>query len=410
MRARIPALILSVIVIAGGGALTAAPAQAAVGDAATVFSLTNAQRVKAGLKPLISDAALDEAAQAWAQQLANSCTFTHSSSSWRAARVASAGWSATGENIAAGYATASSVVTGWMNSAGHRANILNSRYTGMGVGLAKGTCYSTYWVQIFGWTKTAAAPGAGDVNGDFDADVVAIDSTGRLLTYRGSGTGGWDGTTVAGTGWQSNDKLITLGDFTGDGIADLGRIRANGDLELFRGTGTGGYAAPAVIGRGWTIFSRVIGGIDFDGDRRTDVLAVNASGGLMLYRGDGKGKFYSTARPQVGKGWGSMTALFYAGDFNGDSKGDIITRRTDGSLWLYPTNGAGSWGTAKKIGTGWHGMTAIFSGGDFDGSGKPDVLARRSDGTLALYRGNGKGGWGTVSTVGTYWDSLTGLG
>jgi hypothetical protein len=410
MRARIPALILSLIVIAGAGVVTAAPAQAATGDAATVFSLTNAQRTKVGLKPLISDAALDEAAQAWAQQLAKSCTFTHSTSSWRAARVASAGWSATGENIAAGYATPSAVVTGWMGSPGHKANILDSRYTGVGIGFAKGTCYSSYWVQIFGWTKTAGVGGAGDVNGDFDSDVVAIDSNGQLLTYRGSGAGGWDGTTVSGTGWQPSDKLVTLGDFTGDGVADVGRIRANGDFELLRGNGSGGYAAPAVIGRGWNIFPRVLGGIDFDGDRRTDVLAVNAAGKLMLYRGDGTGKFSSGTRPQIGSGWAAMTSVFYAGDFNGDSRGDIIARRSNGTLWLYPTTGTSRWGTAKQIGQGWNSMTAIFSAGDFDGSGKPDVFARRSDGSLALYRGNGKGGWGTVTTVGSGWSTLTGLG
>lgn len=410
MRARIPALILSLLMITAGGVVTAAPAQAATGDAATVFSLTNSQRTKAGLKPLISDTALDEAAQAWAQQLAKSCTFKHSTSSWRAGRVAAAGWSATGENIAAGYATPASVVSGWMGSAGHKKNILDSRYTGVGIGFAKGTCYSSYWVQIFGWTKTAAPAGAGDVNGDFDADVVAIDSKGQLLTYRGSGTGGWDGTTVSGTGWKSTDKLVTLGDFTGDGVADVGRIRANGDFQLLRGNGKGGYGTPAVIGRGWNIFSRVIGGVDFDGDRRSDVLAVNAKGGLMLYRGDGKGKFYAITRPQVGTGWGTMTAVFYAGDFNGDTRGDIIVRRSDGNLWLYPTTGKGTFGTAKKIGTGWKGMTAIFSGGDFNGTGKPDVLARRSDGTLALYPGTGKGGFGAVKTVGTNWGSLTGLG
>lgn len=409
MRARIPALILSLIVIAGAGVVTAAPAQAATGDAATVFSLTNAQRTKAGLKPLISDAALDEAAQAWAQQLAKSCTFTHSTSSWRAARVAAAGWSATGENIAAGYATPAAVVTGWMGSPGHKANILDSRYTGVGIGFAKGTCYSSYWVQIFGWTKTAAPAGTGDVNGDFDADVVAIDSNGQLLSYNGSGTGGWDGTTVVGSGWQSSDKLITLGDFTGDGISDLGRIRANGSFELLRGTGAGTYAAPVAIGNGWASFRRVIGGLDFDGDRRTDVLAVTSSGALMFYRGSGAGKFTGGAK-QVGSGWGAMTSVFYAGDFNGDSRGDIIARRSNGTLWLYPTTGTSRWGTAKQIGQGWNSMTAIFSGGDFDGSGKPDVFARRADGSLALYRGNGKGGWGTVSTVGTGWANLSGLG
>lgn len=410
MRARITALLLTLSLTTGVAVTTAAPAQAATGDSATVFSLTNAQRAKAGVKPLISDAALDKAAKAWAQQLASSCTFEHSSSSWRAARVSGAGWAATGENIAAGYSTPGMVVNAWMASPGHKANILNSRYTGVGIGFAKGSCYSSYWVQIFGWTKTAAAPGAGDVNGDFTADVVARNSAGQLLVYRGNGKGGWGARTAVASGWAAADKLVTLGDFTGDGVSDLGRVRASdGAFFLYKGTGSGTYAAPRAIGSGWGSFRKVIGGLDVNGDRRTDVLAVTAAGNLMLYRGNGKGGWSGQAT-KVGSGWGSARDVFYVGDFNGDTRGDLMTRRTDGSMWLYPTTGTGSFGTAKRVATGWGALTAVFSPGDFDGSGKPDVLTRRSDGTLVLHRGNGKGGWGSVSVVGTGWNGLTAIG
>ena len=51
-----------------------------------------------------------------------------------------------GENIAKGYATPQAVVNGWMNSSGHRANILNANYTQIGVGyVAQGS----YWTQMF---------------------------------------------------------------------------------------------------------------------------------------------------------------------------------------------------------------------------------------------------------------------
>ncbi|WP_169581671.1 MULTISPECIES: FG-GAP-like repeat-containing protein [Microbacterium] len=408
MRARILSIVLPVILIVGASIVSAAPAQAATGDAASVFTQTNAQRTKAGLRPLISDPALDRAAQAWAQQLASTCTFAHSTSAWRTGRVASSGWSATGENIAAGYA-ANAVVSAWMASSGHRANILNSRYTGVGIGFAKGTCYSSYWVQIFGLSKTATTAGAGDLNGDLAGDVVATDSDGQLVVYRGSGSAGWKGTAVAGTGWQPDDKLVTLGDFSGDGIADVGRIRADGTLELLRGTGGGGFATPTAIGSGWSAFSKVIGGMDFNGDRRTDVLAVKPSGALMLYRGSGSG-WWSGGPTQIGNGWHVMTSIMYGGDFDGDTHGDLIARRSDGTLWLYRTTGGGAWNGTKQIGNGWNVMTSVFSPGDFDGNGKPDVLARKSDGSLLLYRGNGKGGWGTISVVGNGWNVMTQIG
>lgn len=408
MRARILSIILPVILIVGASVATAAPAQAATGDAAKIFAQTNAQRTKAGLKPLISDPALDKAAGEWARALARSCTFKHSSATWRAERVAKAGWSATGENIAAGYA-ASSVVSAWMASPGHKANILNTKYTGVGIGYAKGTCYSSYWVQIFGWTKTAAAAGAGDVSGDLNVDVVAQNSAGDVVVYRGNGRGGWNGSATAGSGWERSDKLITLGDFTGDGISDLGRVGTDGKFELLKGTGAGKYAAPVAIGSGWGSHRRIVGGIDFDGDRRTDVLAVDSSGTLRYYRGSGAGTFTGSPKA-VGSGWGSMTAVMYAGDFNGDTRGDIIARKKDGTLWLYPSNGAGGFGSSKKIGNGWGAMTAVFSPGDFDGSGKPDVLARRSDGTLVLYRGTGTGAFGSPVVVGNGWGKFVAVG
>jgi uncharacterized protein YkwD len=410
MRAKITAFLISLALLVTAGVATAPPADAATGTASAVFDLTNAQRTKAGLKPLISDAALDKAAQAWAQQLAKTCTFTHSTSAWRSSRTSSAGWAATGENIAAGYTTAASVVAGWMASAGHKKNILDTRYTGVGIGYAKGTCYSAYWVQIFGWSKTAAAPGAGDANGDFHADVVALKSDGTVIVKRGDGKGRLSAaSTVGATGWNAGEKLVTLGDFSGDGVSDIGRIRADGVFALYRGTGSGTYSAATNIGSGWQGMKRVIGGLDFDGDRRTDVLAVNAAGQLMLYRGNGKGAFAGSPR-KIGSNWASMTAVLYAGDFNGDRHGDLLARRADGSLWLYPTNGSGSFGTARKVGTGWQGMTAIVGAGDLDGSGTPDVVARRSDGSLVLYRGNGKGGWGTVSSLGTGWGKFPAIG
>ena len=54
-----------------------------------------------------------------------------------------------GENIAAGQKTPEQVMESWMNSSGHRANILNKSYTELGVGFYSGGSYDTYWVQLF---------------------------------------------------------------------------------------------------------------------------------------------------------------------------------------------------------------------------------------------------------------------
>jgi uncharacterized protein YkwD len=54
------------------------------------------------------------------------------------------------ENIAAGHRSPADVVKGWMNSPGHRANILNCGFTQIGVGYATGGTHGTYWTQNFG--------------------------------------------------------------------------------------------------------------------------------------------------------------------------------------------------------------------------------------------------------------------
>jgi uncharacterized protein YkwD len=59
-------------------------------------------------------------------------------------------WSAVAENIAMGYPDPAAVMTGWMNSPGHRTNILNCQYRQLGVGVAASAKGARYWTQDFG--------------------------------------------------------------------------------------------------------------------------------------------------------------------------------------------------------------------------------------------------------------------
>jgi uncharacterized protein YkwD len=121
---------------------------------AQVVKLTNRERAKAGCKALKSNTALKNAAQKHSADMAKKDYFSHNGKDGRSPfdRMTDAGYafSAAAENIAAGQRTAADVVEGWMNSAGHKANILNCTYTEIGVGYAKGGSYGTYWTQDFG--------------------------------------------------------------------------------------------------------------------------------------------------------------------------------------------------------------------------------------------------------------------
>jgi uncharacterized protein YkwD len=119
---------------------------------AEVLSLVNEERGTRGLAPLRANAALDAAAQGHATDMFENDFFAHTGSNGTsvANRAANAGyvWSYVGENIAYGPSFAADVMSMWMNSPGHRANILNEQFEELGVGVdLRG---SPLWVQVFG--------------------------------------------------------------------------------------------------------------------------------------------------------------------------------------------------------------------------------------------------------------------
>ncbi len=103
-----------------------------------VIDLINYERVQAGRDPLTEDPLLSEAAQTHSENMASDDFFSHTGADgslpWDRIEKTGYQWSAAGENIAAGYQTPEAVVEAWMNSPGHRANILNENFAEAGVG------------------------------------------------------------------------------------------------------------------------------------------------------------------------------------------------------------------------------------------------------------------------------------
>lgn len=115
-----------------------------------VAALVNEQRAANGLQPLTLSTELSNAARAKSQDMHDNHYFAHESptygSPFEMLKSFGISYRAAGENIAMGYATPEAVMNAWMNSSGHRANILNASYTHIGVGyVADGN----YWTQEF---------------------------------------------------------------------------------------------------------------------------------------------------------------------------------------------------------------------------------------------------------------------
>lgn len=126
------------------------------GVASSIVSYTNDARMRNGLPALAPDARLMEAARLHAEQMASYQRLDHTISGARyptmLSRIKAAGYNYlnVAENIAWNQQSAQSAVTTWMNSSGHRANILDPQLTEIGAAMARSSKGEPYWIQVFG--------------------------------------------------------------------------------------------------------------------------------------------------------------------------------------------------------------------------------------------------------------------
>lgn len=115
-----------------------------------VIRLINEIRRENGLQPLTYDWELSRVARFKSQDMKDNQYFAHNSpvygTPYQMMKSFGISYRSAGENIARGYATPQAVVNAWMNSSGHRANILNAGFTRIGVGYVSG---GNYWTQMF---------------------------------------------------------------------------------------------------------------------------------------------------------------------------------------------------------------------------------------------------------------------
>lgn len=120
-----------------------------------VITLTNQRRTSRGCRPVRNHPALDRAAQRHSRKMAAAQRMSHQlpgepALGQRVTRAGYTNWTMLGENVAYGYPTPREVVRAWMQSSGHRRNILKCGYKHIGIGLAEDNQGRPYWTQDFG--------------------------------------------------------------------------------------------------------------------------------------------------------------------------------------------------------------------------------------------------------------------
>jgi uncharacterized protein YkwD len=146
---------LSIAFVVAGVAGTAAPAPAPSAVASALVDLANKERAREGLAPFRLNSRLMRAAQIQAEQVAKVGRLDHTVSGARYPalrdRVDAVDyqWQVGGENLAFGHRTVAQAIGTWMRSAGHRANILNRRFTEIGTAHFVDRRGRPYYVQVF---------------------------------------------------------------------------------------------------------------------------------------------------------------------------------------------------------------------------------------------------------------------
>lgn len=182
-----------------------------------VLELTNQFRAQNGLSPLQLNQELSAAAQDYSQDMAQQDFFSHTgkdgSQPWDRAREVGYEARAIGENLAAGQRTPAEVVQGWIDSPGHRANLLNSQYTEIGIGYyllendTGSVNYNRYWTQLFGSGDLNPATTLGETPAGIPAKSTLPSKSAPVTLTEIKGTAGRD--QLSGT--SLDEKLFGYG-------------------------------------------------------------------------------------------------------------------------------------------------------------------------------------------------------
>lgn len=202
---------------------------------ARILSETNTARSKAGLGALKAQGSMHGVAVAWSAKQAAAGTMSHNPA--YSTQIPS-GWSRAGENVASGYAAAR-VTTAWLNSPGHRANILG-QFTHIGIGVACSSSGTAFYTQVFAAYKTAPAEKYVTRAAGYDRYATAATisaktfSAGVPVAYLASGTAFPDALSgAAAAGSRGGPVLLTSpGALSAETKAELRRLRPGSIIAL----------------------------------------------------------------------------------------------------------------------------------------------------------------------------------
>ncbi|MGA7205503.1 MAG: GH25 family lysozyme [Specibacter sp.] len=230
------------------------------------------------------------------------------------------------------------------------------------------------------------------------ADLVAADSAGILWDYPATGSGSIGVRKQIGAGWLGLRSLNVI-DWNADGTLDIVAQWKSGSVTMYAGLASGGFASPQTLASsGWGGYQLTIG-YWLKSSNRPQVLAKSSDGALRIWNNNAGSLL--TGGTLIGNGWGQLNTTMI--DFDGDGNSDLLAQDPAGNLWLYRSNGAGTFinEARAKIGSGWGSFTSLTVYSDFASPGSNGLIARTGSGALMYYPVPGNSRFGASTTVGS---------